>query len=382
MHRITVIGAGFGALTAVRELRRHDKNVEITLIAPKAELIYLPSLIWIPAGIRQPEDLRIDLHAFLTTHKVKHVAARVTAIEQGGRRVVTDDGAAVDNDGLIIAAGGRFLKKLPGIEHAITICEGIDAAVAIRDRLADMQNGTIAVGFGANPKEPAAVRGGPMFELLFGLDNLLKRQGRRDKFKLVFFNGASRPGARLGDKAVDGLLAEMKKRDIGTRLGHKPIRFEADKVVTEAEEFPADMILFMPGMTGPDFAPSSGLSLSPGGLIQADGHGRATGAERVYVAGDSGSFPGPDWAPKQAHMADLQAEAAARNLLDELAGREPTHTFKTELVCIIDTLETGILVFRNPKRGFITPPSRLLHLAKRSFEHTYLQRYRRPKAMR
>jgi len=29
------------------------------------------------------------------------------------------------------------------------------------------------------------------------------------------------------------------------------------------------------------------------------------------VAGDSGSFPGPDWMPKQAHMADLQADSIA-----------------------------------------------------------------------
>jgi NADH dehydrogenase FAD-containing subunit len=46
----------------------------------------------------------------------------------------------------------------------------------------------------------------------------------------------------------------------------------------------------------------------------------ASRAERVYVVGDSGSFPGPDWMPKQAHMADLQAAAAAENLLADLQG--------------------------------------------------------------
>ncbi|APZ43602.1 NAD(P)/FAD-dependent oxidoreductase [Acidihalobacter ferrooxydans] len=379
MNRITVIGAGFGALTAARELRRHDRAAEITLIAPRAELIYLPSLIWIPAGLRKAEDLRIDLHAFFTTHRIQHVAARATGLENGGRRVLIDSGAPIDNDGLIIASGSRFIKKLPGIEHAITLCEGIEAAERIRDRLAAMDGGTIALGFGTNPKEPQSVRGGPMFELLFGLDALLRRQGRRDAFKLTFFNGSDRPGARLGEKAVDGLLAEMAKRGIETRLGAKPIRFETDKVVTEAGEFPADLILFMPGMTGPDWAAESGLTLSPGGMIQADAHTRVADVERVYVAGDSGSFPGPDWMPKQAHMADLQAETAAKNLLDELDGRTPSHTFKTELVCIIDTLENGILVYRDTKHTVITPATRLLHWAKRAFEHNYLQRYRKPK---
>jgi sulfide:quinone oxidoreductase len=43
--------------------------------------------------------------------------------------------------------------------------------------------------------------------------------------------------------------------------------------------------------------------------------------------------------PKQAHMADLQARAAAANLLAALAGRKPTARFKVELACIIDSLD-------------------------------------------
>jgi sulfide:quinone oxidoreductase len=382
MKHITIIGAGFGALSTVRELRRHDKHAEITLVAPRAELIYLPSLIWIPSGVRRTDDLRIDLSGFFETHRVRHVAARAIGLENGGRRVLTDTGESLDNDGLVIASGGRFLKKLPGIEHAITLCEGIDAARSIRDRLSQMEGGTIALGFGANPKEPQAVRGGPMFELMLGLDTLLRQQRRRERFKLVFFNGSPRPGARLGERAVDGLLREMQRRDIEARLGHKPVRFEADRVVTEEGEFAADLILFMPGMSGPDWAGESGLPLSPGGLIQADEHTRVAGFERVYVVGDSGSFPGPDWMPKQAHMADLQAVAAARNLLAELDGRPVQETFKTELVCIIDTLEKGILVYRSPKRTLILPACRLFHWLKRAFEHHYLALYRKPKPPR
>ena len=38
MKRISIIGAGFAALSAARKLRELDANVEITLVAPKAEL--------------------------------------------------------------------------------------------------------------------------------------------------------------------------------------------------------------------------------------------------------------------------------------------------------------------------------------------------------
>jgi sulfide:quinone oxidoreductase len=382
MKRITIIGAGFGALSAVRELRRHSSDVEITLVAPRCEFVYLPSLIWVPFGLRTGADLRLDLQAFFKVHRVRHVTAHVVGLEADGRRVLVSEGEAIENDGLIIASGGRFLKKLPGIEHAITLCEGIESAERIRDRLRDMESGTIALGFGANPLEPQAVRGGPMFELLFGLDTWLRREGMRSQFKLVFFNPAGQPGARLGKRAVVGLLREMRRRGIETRLGRKIKGFEAGRVLLDGDEISADLILFMAGMTGPDWADNSGLALSPGGMFKADVHARVETAQRVYVVGDAGSFPGPDWMPKQAHMADLQAATAAQNLLAELAGRTPDKCFKTELVCIIDTLDKGFLVYRTPSRNVFTPSSRMLHWAKRVFESRYLARYRKPKPMR
>ncbi len=145
------------------------------------------------------------------------------------------------------------------------------------------------------------------------------------------------------------LLGEMARRGIRTHLGHKLQRFEADKVVTEGGEFAADLILFMPGMTGNAWFDATDLPRSPGGLLQADAHCRMPGCERVYVVGDSGSFPGPDWMPKQAHMADLQAAAAADNLLGDLKGAPANATFKVELICIVDAIDHGTLVYRTPR---------------------------------
>ena len=373
--RITVLGAGFAGLSSIRELRKRDAHVEITLVAPRAELHYLPGIIWIPSGVRKREDLIVPLENFLRRQRVKFIAAEVIGLTDGGRVVQTSAGD-IANDALVIATGGRFIKKLPGIEHAITPCEGIAAAERIRDRVREMQGGTIAVGFGGNPNEPTAVRGGPMFEFLFGLDTQLRKEGRRERFELVFFNPSTEPGKRLGTKAVGHLLDEMARRDIRTHLGHKPQRFEIDKVVTEGGEFRADLILFMPGMTGNTWFDATDLPRSPGGLLQADAHCRVPGFERVVVVGDSGSFPGPAWMPKQAHMADLQAVAAAQNLLGDLHGVPTSATFKVELICIVDALNRGSLVWRTPERNWLLPSMRALHWAKRLFEWKYLRQYR------
>ena len=374
-HRISIVGAGFAALAAARSVRRLDAAAAITLIAPRPELIYLPSLIWLPSGMRKPADLVVPLDRFLRDHDIRFVGAEATGLENGGRCVLTSAGP-VENDGLILACGGRFMKKLPGIEHAILPCEGIAPVERLRERLAALQSGTVALGFAGNPNEPTAMRGGPIFEFLFGLDTQLRREKRRERIKLAFFNPMPNPGHRLGEQALKRLMAEMKRRGIELHLGHKLLGFEADKVKTEGGEFAADIIVFMPGLTGNAWFDNTDLPRSKGGLVQADAHCRVEGRERIYAAGDAGSFPGPDWMPKQAHMADLQAEAAAANLLAELGGRTPDKTFRAELVCIVDSLDAGMLVRRTASSAMALPPLRLMHGAKAAFESWYLRRYR------
>jgi len=131
----------------------------------------------------------------------------------------------------------------------------------------------------------------------------------------------------------------------------------------------------MPGLTGPAWLTESGLPLSAGGFVVADKGGRIENHPNIYVAGDSGSFPGPAWLPKQAHMADLQAEAAIKNMLSDMAGRPEQHQFKVELICIVDSISTGVLVYRDMKRA-IAFKCRLFHWAKLLFERLYLRSIR------
>jgi len=99
-------------------------------------------------------------------------------------------------------------------------------------------------------------------------------------------------------------------------------------------------------------------------------------AVSAVLAGDAGSYAGvPDWLPKQGHTADLQAKAAVENAIAFLEGKPGGATFKAELVCIVDTLNSGVMVYRTLERSFVLP-NPLWHVAKRAFEWRYLQHYR------
>ena len=374
--KIVIIGSGFAGLTAVKTIRKYHQDIDIVLISPQAQLNYLPSLIWIPSGKVNRMDIEISLENFFIRHQVEHIADEVIGLEgEQQTTILTKSGQKIQADVVIIGSGGRFIKKLPGIEHSITPCEGVDAAYQIKEKLTNLNHGVIAIGFSGNPKEPSAMRGGPMFEFLFGIDQQLRQEKRRENFELVFFTPATRPGARLGEKAVNGILSQMKKCDIKMYLGHKIKSFEKNKVITEGGEFDTDMILFMPGMTGNIWFDNTQLNRSEGGLLQADKFCQ-TNKTSVFVAGDSGSFPGPEWMPKQAHMADLQAEAAAKNALLALKGNAPIHTFDIELICIVDSLNKGMLVKRDEKGMFALPPMRSFHYIKKLFAWWYLRQYR------
>lgn len=375
MQRITIVGAGFGGLNAVRAIRKIDPHVGIDLVAPRPTFVFYPGTIWIPTSLHRPDQHEVPLAGFLERMSVDYHQASATGLSDDGRRLETTAGP-LDNDGLIIATGCRFIDRPAGLTHAFIPCKGIAEMARLRERLHAIERGTLAFGYSGNPDEASALRGGPIFELLFGIETWLRRNGRREKFRLVFFSAAKRPGQRLGGRAPDRLLGEMQKRGIETQLGTTPSRIESDRIVTDGDEIASDLTVFMPGLTGADWFDRTRLKRSTGGLLAADEYCRAIAAPRVYVVGDTGSYAGPDWLPKRGHTAENQASAAARNLLDELHGRAPSRPFRPELIYILDMQDKAMLIVRSEKMSIVSPPLRPLHWLKRAFEWNYKRRFR------
>ena len=184
MSQIVIIGSGFSGVKTIKTLRKKGYQDKIILISPQPVLFYYPSLIWVPAGLRTEADLTVSLDNFFQRKQVQHHQASVTGLDIEAKQVKTDNGV-VNYDYLIIASGGRFIKKLPGIEHICIPCENYANLKSYSDKLAKLEGGTLAFGFSGNPKDPTAMRGGPMFEFLFGIDTLLKQQKRVEFLILI-----------------------------------------------------------------------------------------------------------------------------------------------------------------------------------------------------
>lgn len=368
---IVLIGAGFAALAAARALRRLRPHARIRLIAPTRHFVYRPSLIWVPIGLRKASQIEVPLAPFLAKHAMYFTPATVTGIVDRGRTVLTSLGP-VRNDALIVATGASFGSGLDGAGHALSLCEGVGSAERVRARLLAMQGGRIAIGCGENPHQAGATRCGPMLELLFGIDTWLRRRGKRAQFALSFFSTCGEPFESFGKRAAERLQAELDRRDIESSVGLALRGFSPTAMLTEGGSIAAEMIVFTPGLSGPSWLAESELPRSSGGFVAADDHCAVSGLDLVFAAGDVGSFPGPAWSPKLAHMAHMQASVAAANLDAALNEKPQTSRLHHELACVIDTLDGGFILYRDEAHAIASPPAMPLHWAKRTVERRYL----------
>jgi sulfide:quinone oxidoreductase len=216
-----------------------------------------------------------------------------------------------------------------------------------------------------------------MLELAFGIDTLLRSRRERELFTLTFFSTVANPLAHFGATAAGRMHAELDRRAILKRWS-LPLRgFSAGGLHTDLGLIPAELVAFTPGLTGPEWLDASELPRSPGGFVAGDEYCAVRGLERVFVAGDIGSFPGPVWSPKLAHMAQLQATVAAANLDSILDDRPPSQRLQHEVACVVDTLEGGIPVFRSEQHEFSLAPTAPVHWAKRAVERRFLGGLRR-----
>ena len=61
-QRVVVLGSSFAGLTAALEVRKHLDDVhEVVVLDPRDHFTFIPSLIWLPFGLRDADDVTFPL---------------------------------------------------------------------------------------------------------------------------------------------------------------------------------------------------------------------------------------------------------------------------------------------------------------------------------
>ena len=92
LHRVVILGGGFGGLSAALRLKRAP--VEVTLIDRCNYHLFQPLLYQVATGSLSPANISSPLRTILKRHKNTRVLlAEAIGIDVANRRVILSDGA-------------------------------------------------------------------------------------------------------------------------------------------------------------------------------------------------------------------------------------------------------------------------------------------------
>jgi sulfide:quinone oxidoreductase len=372
MKKVLILGAGIGGVAAAIAFRK--KGFDVELVAERDYLFVYPIAIWIPVGSAQFKDVSIPLSKISSKHGFSLTFDRVEALDGDRKTVTLEKGGVRICSGIVVIALGASKMKHEGSEYTHSICGIPEASLVLKEKirqLVDRGSGSIAFGFGGNPKDPSGVRGGPAFELFFNLHHYLRKLGIRERYQMTFFAPMAQPGARMGKKALSMMDVMFRANGFKTVYGNKISHFESDGIVFENDiRLQSDLTMFIPAGTGHEIVNASNLPKNAGGFIRIDDYCRIEGVSMWYAIGDVAALEGPDWKAKQGHLAELMAENASYNASLEHLGRQGAmkgYQCHLNILCVMDMGDGAGFIYKDGAREIFIPLPVIGHWLKKSW---------------
>jgi sulfide:quinone oxidoreductase len=300
--RVVVAGGGVAGLETLLVLRvLAGERVEVTLVAPEPAFLNRSMAVDQPFKPQRVRGLSLErVTAEVEAHWHRGVLDRV---EADGRCVVTREGVEVPYDFLVLAVGARFDREWSS-DGVLTYHDGDDAAAyrLLLDQLDHGRAGSIAFVKPGGASWPL-----PLYDLaLLTATRCMTRH--RSGVQLSLITPEPKPLGIFGDTvsaAVRGLL-----EDSGVALypgsygvpGHRGWV----EIAPGDRGIRVDRVVSVPRLVGPRLR---GIACEHDGFIRTDVHGRVSGLDGVFAAGDATTFP-----IKQGGLAAQQADAVAETI--------------------------------------------------------------------
>jgi NADH dehydrogenase len=369
LHRVVIIGGGFGGLYLARHLKRAP--VEVTLVDRRNHHLFQPLLYQVATGTLSPANIASPLRVLLKRSKNTRVLlAEAREIDVERRRVILDEGE-VPYDTLVVATGSshsyfghdEWEEHAPGlksIEDATTIRRRILLAFEEAERIlaaacscrslrleAAPTNETAATNDAATDMTEAVrslltfviVGGGPTGVELAGQVVEISRHTLRGEFRAIKPENARVYLVEFQDRVLPTFPPELSKKALRA-LEHLGVEVLLGAEVTQVDEgrityrregtlhvLAARSILWAAGVRasplGQTIARATGAETDRSGRVVVGPNLSVPGHPEIFVIGDLANFrhqnekPLPGLAP----VAMQEGRYVAKLIRRRLAGK-------------------------------------------------------------
>ena len=348
-HQIVIVGGGSAGIATASSLRSRDASLDIAIIEPSDQHFYQPGWTMVGAGIFTKEQTVRSTDA-VWPNGIKRIKGAVATFAPETNTVTLNDGAEVQYDFLVVAAGLKLdWDAIEGLENAlgkngVTSNYRFDLAPYTSELVQKMQGKTAIF---TQPPMPIKCAGAPQKAMYLSCDAWLKA-GKLNGINVSFCNA----GPVLFGCApyVPPLMEYVKKYDIALDFSHNLVKIDGPKQkawfkVTKDGEEPKvverkfDMIHVCPPQCAPDFIKDSPLSSSAGWVDVDQATLQHTTYDNVFGLGDVTSTPNA----KTVAAARKQAPIVAQNLISQMKGQSLAPLYDGYGSCPL-TVENGKII--------------------------------------
>ncbi len=334
-RRVVILGAGFGGLSAAREL--DAAPVEVVVVDRRNHHLFQPLLYQVATASLSPGDIAYPIRSILRRQaNARVLLAEAVGIDAAAREVLLADGR-LPYDYLIVATGARHAyfghdewePNAPGLktlEDAIEIRRRILIAFEKAERETDPARRRALLTF-------VLVGGGPTGAELAGAIAEIARHVLAFDFRSIDPRDARIVLAEAGPRILPAFpeelsgkaRAQLARMGVEVREGAAVTDIAPGGVVVGGERIASGTILWTAGVLASPLARSLNVPLDRAGRVPVGPDLSIPGHPEIFVIGDLARFTQPNGEPLPgvAQPAIQEGRHAALNIRLAIAGRPP-----------------------------------------------------------